>query len=253
MSKRKNENQISSTSNDNLYKKRKYDEKENSITKDTNLQKKRKYGEDKSSVTNDDDIQSISSHKKQRIQQNNLLDENIFKDWFMVPLKHIASTNIVIRLWINKSTINQISNLFNNSTDIVCDWGELQNNINDKILTLCLPESITQQLISINQFIGNELFNWLEYHDNNMLCNKSSKYLAVNYICNIEWTPRGTINYRQTARNILAKDDNSLSNDQKYQLACNYCLEDSIANYAQKVNLASYLQTTSYLQTIRLS
>ncbi|KJV72704.1 hypothetical protein, partial [Orientia tsutsugamushi] len=147
---------------------------------------------------------------------------------------------------------NQISNLFNNSTDIVCDWGELQNNINDKILTLCLPESITQQLISINQFIGNELFNWLEYHDNNMLCNKSSEYLAVNYICNIEWTPRGTINYLQTARNILARDDNGLSNDQKYQLACNYCLEDSITNYAQKVNLASYLQTTSYLQTIRL-
>ncbi|WP_371223473.1 hypothetical protein ACA351_07440 [Orientia tsutsugamushi] len=252
MSKRKNENQISSTGNDNVYKKRKYDEKENSITKNTNLQKKRKYGEDENSLTNDDNIQSISSHKKQRIQQNNLLDENIFKDWFMVPLKHIASTNIVIRLWINKSTINQISNLFNNSTDIVCDWGELQNNINDKILTLCLPESITQQLISINQFIGNKLFNWLEYHDNNMLCNKSSEYLAVNYICNIEWTPRGTINYLQTAKNILARDDNGLSNDQKYQLACNYCLEDSITNYAQKVNLASYLQTTSYLQTIRL-
>lgn len=245
MSKRKNENQISSISNDNLYKKRKSDEKENSITKDTNLQNKRKYDEDESSITNDYNIQRISSNKKQRIQQTNLLDENIFKCWFMVPLKHIASTNIVTRLWTNQSTINQISDLFNNSTDIVCDWHELQNSINDKILTLCLPESITQQLVSINQFIGNELFNWLEYHDNDMLCNKSSEYLAINYICNIEWTSRGTINYLQTASNILARDDNGLSNDQKYQLACNYCLEDSIANYAQKVNLASYLQTIS--------
>nr|WP_064591373.1 hypothetical protein [Orientia tsutsugamushi] len=252
MSKRKNENQISSTSNDNVYKKRKYDEKENSITKDTNLQKKRKYGEDENSVTNDDNIQSISSHKKQRIQQNNLLDENIFKDWFVVPLKHIASTNIIIRLWINQSTIDQISNLFNNSADILRDWRKLKNSINDKILTLRLPESITQQLVSINKFIGTELYKWIKYHDKDILYNDKSEYLAINYICNIEWTPRGTINYLQTARNILARDDNSLSNDQKYQLACNYCLEDSIANYAQKVNLASYLQTTSYLQTIRL-
>lgn len=252
MSKRKNENQISSTSNDNLYKKRKYDEKENSITKNTNLQKKRKYDEDESSVTNDDDIQSLSSHKKQRTQQSNLLDENIFKDWFMAPLKHIASTNIVIRLWINQSTINQISNLFNHSADILRDWRKLKNSINDKILTLLLPESITQQLVSINKFIGTELYKWIKYHDNDVLYNDKSEYLAINYICNIEWTPRGTINYLQTASNILARDDNGLSNDQKYQLACNYCLEDSIANYAQKVNLASYLQTTSYLQTISL-
>lgn len=245
MSKRKNEKQISSTSNDNVYKKKKYDEKENSITKDTNLQKKRKYGENENSVTNDDDIQSLSFHKKQCIQQSNLLDENIFKDWFMVPLKHIASTNIIIRLWINQSTINQISNLFNNSTDIVCDWRKLKNSINDKILTLRLPESITQQLVSINKFIGTELYKWIKYHDNYVLYNDKSEYLAINYICNIEWTPRGTINYLQTARNILARDDNGLSNDQKYQLACNYCLEDSITNYAQKVNLASYLQTIS--------
>lgn len=245
MSKRKNENQISSISNDNLCKKRKYDAKENSITKDTNLQNKRKYDGDESSITNDNDIQRISSNKKQRIQQSNLLDENIFKGWFMVPLKHIASTNIVIRLWINKSTINQISNLFNYSTDRVCDWHKLKNSIDNKILVFSLPKSITKQLVSINQFIGNELFNWLEYHDNDMLCNKASKYLAINYICNIEWTTRGTINYLQTARNILVRDDNGLSNDQKYQLACNYCLEDSITNYAQKVNLASYLQTIS--------
>ncbi|WP_064643735.1 hypothetical protein [Orientia tsutsugamushi] len=245
MSKRKNENQISSTSNDNVYKKRKYDEKENSITNDTNLQKKRKYGEDENSVTNDDDIQSISSHKKQRTQQSNLLEENIFKDWFMVPLKHIASTNIIIRLWINQSTIDQISNLFNHSADILRDWRKLKNSINDKILTFRLPESITQQLVSINKFIGTELYKWIKYHDKDILYNDKSEYLAINYICNIEWTPRGTINYLQTARNILARDDNGLSNDQKYRLACNYCLEDSITNYAQKVNLASYLQNIS--------
>lgn len=163
----------------------------------------------------------------------------------MVSLKHIASTNIIIRLWINQSTINQISNLFNHSADILRDWRKLKNSINDKILTLRLPESITQQLVNINKFIGTELYKWIKYHDNDVLYNDKSEYLAINYIYNIEWTPRGTINYLQTARNILARNDNGLSNDQKYRLACNYCLEDSITNYDQKVNLASYLQNIS--------
>ncbi|KJW01941.1 hypothetical protein, partial [Rickettsia argasii] len=54
-----------------------------------------------------------------------------------------------------------------------------------------------------------------------------TQHIAANYLDSLVWTSRGIIDYKETAKTLLAKEQ--LSDNNKYHLACAYCFEDDIA------------------------
>ena len=93
------------------------------------------------------------------------------------------------------------------------------------------------------------IFDWIKYQDEYVFDvdydYKYSKSIAINYIDCLVWTARGVIDYKETAKTLLAKGE-KLLDDYKYNIACNYCLEDNIAIIAPKV-----INTTLTLRCIK--
>lgn len=188
----------------------------------------------------------------QNIKEANLHDRIISKDGtlkfdFMTSLKNIVIAKIVYTLWMDRNILEQITEFLSKGIDPWVRkesnaWKEIENSIIAKVLQLVLPKSLGKILTNVVPVIGNSILNWIEYHDIHILnTDEKSKYSAVDQISNVIWTVRGKIDYAETAKNILANVDTCLSNDHKYKIACEYCLQDEKAVLAVDVVDPCYL------------
>ncbi|WP_342260182.1 hypothetical protein [Candidatus Tisiphia endosymbiont of Metellina segmentata] len=191
------------------------------------------------------DVANIANtSKKQKNNTDINLEEDVIKYYLMPSLQHISISNIIITLWNQADIKYQIVKLFNEYEDnFYTDMYELFLKIEDKVLgklsPLAVPSGIRKILSNIIHPIGHEIFGWIMYQDKYIFNNgyygyQNLKPIAINYIDDLVWTPRGVIDYKETAKTLLAKEE-KLSDGYKYNMACAYCFEDNIAIIASKV------------------
>ncbi|XP_055924831.1 uncharacterized protein LOC129956878 [Argiope bruennichi] len=104
------------------------------------------------------------------------------------------------------------------------------------ITELCLPESMTDNLVNIMNFVFLETHKWLKFHEE-FLKSKHSRFKYPQYLKHMHWTHMGTVNYRKTAEAMIR--DENLDIDQRFRFACLYCLDEDIQDLWQKLSPAS--------------
>ncbi|XP_015916410.1 uncharacterized protein [Parasteatoda tepidariorum] len=195
-----------------------------------------------------------NTSKKQKNNTDINLEEDVIKYHLMPSLQHVSMSNIIITLWNQADIKYQIVKLFNEYeynflTNIYKLFLKIEDKVLDQVLQLPVPDCIRKLLSNIVHPIGYEIFNWIEYQDryifNTDYRYQYSKSIAINYIDYLVWTARGVIDYKETAKTLLAKEE-KLFDGNKYDIACSYCLEDDIAIIAPKV-----IDTTLSLRCIK--
>lgn len=163
----------------------------------------------------------------------------------MPSLKHISAIKIITTLWSQADIQDEIIKLSASPESDICNYSSGMNKlcqgVKSKILDIILELSgfdhIRKILADIVTPIGQEIFDWMEYQDRCVFGNDyypdRQQHIAVNYLDSLVWTSRGLIDYKETARALLAKDE--LSNGCKYNIACHYCFEDEIKILAPQV------------------
>ncbi|WP_347938850.1 hypothetical protein [Rickettsia oklahomensis] len=183
----------------------------------------------------DNEIGGSNSSKIQKVNVEESLQENVIRYCLMPSLKHMSAVKIIITLWSQADIQNEIIKLshvsqrYTYSEDMNKLCQEVKSKIFDRILELSRFKSIRKILSDVVNPIGQEIFDWMEYQDRSIFCNdqyQAMHHIAVNYIGSLVWSSRGIIDYQETARILFLKKE--LSNNYKYNLACNYCLEDKI-------------------------
>ncbi|WP_342271052.1 hypothetical protein [Candidatus Tisiphia endosymbiont of Parasteatoda lunata] len=116
---------------------------------------------------------------------------------------------------------------------------KIEDKVLDKVLQLSVPDRIRKILSNIIYPTGKEIFGWIMYQDQYIFNtgyygHQYPKSIAINYIDDLVWTARGIIDYQETAKTLLAKEE-KLSDSYKYNIACAYCFEANIAIIAPKV------------------
>ncbi|KAF8766934.1 hypothetical protein HNY73_019949 [Argiope bruennichi] len=101
------------------------------------------------------------------------------------------------------------------------------------VAELRLPESMRGPLVNIMNLIFLETCKWKAFHMEFLELYHSGFYYPL-YIKRIHWTNMGTINYRKTAEAMIR--DEKLNIDQRFRLACLYCLEKDIQDLWQKLS-----------------
>lgn len=198
---------------------------------------------------------NTSKKPKNNIDVN--LEEDVIKYYLMPSLQHVSISNIIITLWNQADIKYQILKLFNefedneySTTDMYELFLKIEDKVLDKLPQLAVPNRIRKILSNIVHPIGYEIFGWIRYQDTYIFNEGYNGYqnlkpIAINYIDDLVWTPRGIIDYKETAK-ILLSTEKKLSDAYKYNIACAYCFEDNIAIMASKV-----IGTTLVLNSIK--
>ncbi|KAL6998617.1 hypothetical protein U1Q18_049906 [Sarracenia purpurea var. burkii] len=76
------------------------------------------------------------------------------------------------------------------------------------------------------------LREWWHFHKRGILEQPTEKDCCFEWIHLISWRVDGTVNYVQTARNLVGS--NALSGEEKYRLACSYCFVEDIVRLLSK-------------------
>ncbi|KJV76965.1 hypothetical protein RHORCCE3_2308 [Rickettsia hoogstraalii str. RCCE3] len=183
------------------------------------------------------EMHSTNFLKRAKIAVEGPLKENVIRYYLMPSLEHISAVKIVITLWSRADIQDEIIKLstlsegYNSSKDMNKLCQGVKNKILDMVLELSEFDVIRKILSDTINPIWQEIFDWMEYQDNRVFCNnyryQDTQYIAVNYLDSLVWTSRGIIDYKETAKTLLAKEQ--LSDNNKYHLACTHCFEDDIA------------------------
>lgn len=185
-----------------------------------------------------------NASKAQKMNRHINFEKNVMRYYSMQSLQHISAVNIISALW-RQADIQHYVKSFNH-----CGHDDLPRNsmlemrrkiaekLLDGISQLPVTNSERKILSNIVEPIGLEIYNWIINHDKNIFSDYHTWHLyqkpkAINFMDDLAWTSRGRIDCKRTAKNIL--ENEQLSNYYRYNLACNYCLEDDIAIIAPKV------------------
>lgn len=113
------------------------------------------------------------------------------------------------------------------------DCGE--ERVLGKIRHLNLPKSLNQKIsILIRKQYSDYLRWYTEVNENCALFSGGMKFLNPIVLRNITWTDTGTVNCIKTAKRVIGSP--LLANNDRYVIACLYCLADLITVLAAKVN-----------------
>lgn len=173
------------------------------------------------------------------ILHNKIISEDgTVKFDFMTSLQNVVMAKILNSLWMNKTTQQEIVDLFNShilprETEFNLKWQGIENRVISRVSELYLPNFVTKKLKLLVPIVGKCIANWVRHHDEYIF--NTTDCSSVDLIDNIKWTARGKIDYAETARCILANKSSCLTEDHKYILACSYCLEEEIAVLAPNV------------------
>lgn len=189
-----------------------------------------------------DEMHSSNFLKRAKVAVEEPVKKNVIRYYLMPTLEHMAAVKIITTLWsrvdiqdeiIKLSTLSERYN-YSSSMKKLCQG--VKNKILDMVLELSEFDAIRKILSDVVDPIGQEIFDWMEYQDRRVFCDDQyphMQHIAVNYLDSLVWASRGLIDYKETARALLAKDE--LSNGYKYNIACHYCFEDEIKILAPKV------------------
>ncbi|KAL6998616.1 hypothetical protein U1Q18_049905 [Sarracenia purpurea var. burkii] len=95
-----------------------------------------------------------------------------------------------------------------------------------------LSSVVLQKIDKCAHVMWNSLFEWWDFHNGGIIEKSTDKDSTFEWIHLMSWRADGTINYVQTARNLL--DSDALSGEEKYRLACSYCFVEDVVRLLSK-------------------
>ncbi|XP_065217914.1 uncharacterized protein LOC135843819 isoform X2 [Planococcus citri] len=153
-------------------------------------------------------------------------EESIIVPTRAVDLKEMAAMNVAIALWNHLDVAQAVSiDIKRYSQSIGFSLYEKVNQwwSPDK---LPVPPLISEQIGKYVSKMRNEIDDWVMYHHRKVFFYAKSSHSVYYHIYDIIWYPNGTINYKETARNLLKSM--RISDVEKCHLLCTYCLKDDI-------------------------
>ncbi|XP_065217979.1 uncharacterized protein LOC135843869 [Planococcus citri] len=88
-----------------------------------------------------------------------------------------------------------------------------------------LPLTIERKIDHFTKLVKQQISSWCRFYDENVFFDRSCDP-ARGYFDVLVWSDDGTVNYEETAREMLKQDN--LSAEEKYRIACNHCLKNVI-------------------------
>lgn len=155
-----------------------------------------------------------------------------------LTLYQMSSITLVVALWRQKRIQRELLPALNDFRTMRTAtnspvWRKIVKNVASDIQALKIPKSICYRLLQINGHIAKTLLQWLVVTNEVFCRNNVSTNNSIIYMNYIVWTQNGQIDEVETARSLLKL--NSLSDDDKFLLACNNCLETEIYEFRQIV------------------
>ncbi|XP_065220009.1 uncharacterized protein LOC135845409 isoform X3 [Planococcus citri] len=95
-----------------------------------------------------------------------------------------------------------------------------------EIVSLPLPSIIRQMIKECILVVENSLKKWSKFHDSCIFSHRKDENIAIVFEDFMAWRADGTINFEETAVNLIECDKSSQM--EKYRLACIYCLVDDV-------------------------
>ncbi|XP_065219613.1 uncharacterized protein LOC135845076 [Planococcus citri] len=138
-------------------------------------------------------------------------------------LEKIASVSAAIALW-NHATVMMPSLIVSDPTD--CLKGEILKCID----VLSVPKSSSELIERNFHALQSNVDRWVSYVADDVFFWGDERSDLYQYVNCIIWHSNGSINSAETARNILKYDKflKFLSDEEKFRLACTYCLREEI-------------------------
>lgn len=139
----------------------------------------------------------------------------------VAALKEIASLNVAIALW-NHRNLSQLESLTLEKRK--SEWTELRSAVLKSVKELQIPKLVADDINRYVYKIGDEITKWVSYHSLEILRNRKdlSLYCVIPHLV---WYSNGTINCKETAKNMQSSQ---LNNATKYKFLFAYCLENEI-------------------------
>ncbi|XP_065220830.1 uncharacterized protein LOC135845894 isoform X2 [Planococcus citri] len=127
------------------------------------------------------------------------------------------------------------------SAAVLCRQAAMMNPTNppEKVQEIiALPPAIKQKIERFMPMVKEQIASWINFYDREIFFDKVGSR-AHEYFHVLVWSDDGTINYEETAREMLKQDD--LNAEDKYRIACNHCLKIEIralrSNLKTELNL----------------
>ncbi|XP_065218661.1 uncharacterized protein LOC135844396 isoform X12 [Planococcus citri] len=141
----------------------------------------------------------------------------------VLKLEKMASISVAIALW-NRATDGVVI------PDMITfhhEWCEsLKEEVPKWVEALPVPKSFAPSIMNHFNGVKSSVDDWISYLFRMELIDEEDKYDLYQHISYIIWHPNGTVNSAETARNLLTSD--VLTDDDKFRLACIYCLQEDI-------------------------
>lgn len=136
-----------------------------------------------------------------------------------LTLQRTVTIQIAIYLWKNVNVSKTLAREKSVSKDYKLDHA--LSTLKCTIAKLPMPKLYQQDLLEVIRPIGMHILTWFDYHTSLF----SDRATSVDdFVYQLVWTSEGSaINHRKTAKNLIEK--NLVSQVDKYQLACIYCLD----------------------------
>lgn len=152
----------------------------------------------------------------------------------MPSLENLSAVNIAIRIW--KNDLHYVKNDAELKKTSEARLSQMAN-------ALDLPENLKSKMNILIKQISLEVDAWFRFHENN----NSMSQILTNDVCwddyrilnNIIWTNAGSINIAATAQSLISSS--LLTVAEQFNLACNYCLMNTIYELTPKVVSPEYL------------
>ncbi|XP_065225316.1 uncharacterized protein LOC135849080 [Planococcus citri] len=157
----------------------------------------------------------------------------------IVPkLQSIATANITVALWNHISipeALPESIKYYGTKVKATFEWAELIKKVRDSTEKLPVPYPVSENIKECVSIVGGRIDDWVRYHVQTIFFSSANEKLLYYHVPYFAWYPDGTINYEQTARNLVPSL--RLSFVEKYKLLCTYCLKDEISEMVPLMRL----------------
>lgn len=173
-----------------------------------------------------DDLENPPLKKLQPLSEVNYEIRRVLRLLNKIPkLQQMTAISVLIEVWYKIIEENPTVETF-----YPCEY---KSYVLNAISKLSLSSSLVEYLLFYSDSVINSLNGWMRHV--RVHCNFKSDppFVVRNFLYCVVWTPRGGIDYVNTAMLLLHQDDVSVN--MKFLIACTYCLDDYVELYKAMV------------------
>ncbi|XP_065217453.1 uncharacterized protein LOC135843470 isoform X2 [Planococcus citri] len=164
------------------------------------------------------------------------MNDNYQLDWTMntlifisnaPELKKLASFRLALVVWRNEIINHSLSSKIPSSSQIIEKF--YSENVSKTLP--CVQDLISESIRHIRKELKNWMCNPCDSLDRNAFIKNDDTW--AKYFDELVWNVEFTIDYLKTCENLLRSD--RVYDEEKFTLACSYCMEDHIQDLWQRV------------------